>query len=66
MQNPSGSFKATLMTVGEYVAETIEAEAARMPPSMKDYADCLLRMAANERQFHSTSFVRVWEPISVA
>ncbi len=30
-----------LVTVGEYIAEELEAEANRMPPSYKDQADTL-------------------------
>lgn len=49
------------ITVGEFVAEELEAEASRMPPSYKDQADILRRSAAFMRREGSKKLVRVLE-----
>jgi hypothetical protein len=49
------------ITVGELVAEELEAEANRMPPTYKDQADGLRRSAAFMRRGGSKKVVRVWE-----
>ncbi|MGH9435192.1 MAG: hypothetical protein ACRD06_04245 [Terriglobia bacterium] len=53
--------KARYTTVGEYVAEELEAEADRMPPSYKDQADLLRGSAAFMRQRGSRKLVRILE-----
>ena len=49
------------ITVGELVAEELEAEANRMPPSYKDQADILRRSAAFMRREGSKKLARVLE-----
>jgi len=49
------------VTVGELVAEELDAEANRMPPSYKDLAHTLRRSAAFMRREGSKKLVRVWE-----
>lgn len=53
--------QARLVTVGEYIAEELEAEANRMPPSYKDQADALRKSAVFMRQQGCKKLVRVWE-----
>lgn len=55
--------KVRHITVGEFVAELIEPEAKRMPPSYKDEADSLRRIAKFHREIGSskTIIVREWE-----
>ena len=53
--------KARIVTVGEYIAEELEAEANRMPPSYKNQADILRRSAAFMRREGSKKLVRVLE-----
>lgn len=53
--------EARVATVGEYIAEELEAEANRMPPSYKDQADILRRSAAFMRREGSKKLVRVLE-----
>jgi hypothetical protein len=49
------------ITVGEFVAEELEREAAAMPPSYKAQADSLRNAAKVERELGSKKKIRVWE-----
>ena len=49
------------VTVGEFTAEALEEEAARMPQSMKDQADALRKAAQIQREFGGTRRIRVWD-----
>ena len=53
--------KGRLMRRADFTAETLEAEAAKLPPSQKAYADNLREMARNFRQSTDHTMVRVWE-----
>jgi hypothetical protein len=55
--------KSRIVRVADFVAESLEAEAARVPPGMPEYADSLLAMAKRLRQSDNPKFVRVWEDI---
>jgi hypothetical protein len=48
-------------TAGEFVAESLEEEAAKMPPSMKERADLLRDAAKLYRELGGKRNVRVWE-----
>jgi hypothetical protein len=47
--------------VVDFVAESLEAEADRKPPSRKAEADSLRKMAAIMRESTNSKMVRVWE-----
>lgn len=49
------------VTVGEYIAEELEAEANRLPRSHEEQADILRRSAAIMRKQGSRKQVRIWE-----
>jgi hypothetical protein len=49
------------MKASEFVAESIEEEAYRLPPSEKAKADILLNYARIIRQRPDSRMVRVWE-----
>ncbi len=49
------------MTVGAIIAEGLEAEADRMPPSCEAKAEILREQAANYRA-NVTKLVSVWRP----
>ncbi len=53
--------KRRLVRVSDFVAESLEAEADRMPPSYREQADSLRRSASLMRQVGSKKLVRVWE-----
>ena len=53
--------KARLVRVVDFVAETLEEEARRIPPSYKSRADSLRNMAAIFRKMNNPRIVRVWE-----
>lgn len=53
--------KWRLVKVADFVAESLEAEADRTPPSYKEQADSLRKSAAFMRQHGSKKRVRVWE-----
>ena len=53
--------RARLVRVVDFVAETLEEEASRMPPSYKSGADSLRNMAAIFRKMENPRTVRVWE-----
>ena len=48
------------MSAGEFTAGTLEEQAAKMPPSMKDDADALRRAAQIYREVGGDRTVRVW------
>lgn len=48
-------------TPGEFVAESLEVEAAKMPPSMKEQADALRNAAHYYREHGGKRKIRVWE-----
>lgn len=50
-----------LVKVSDFVAEALEAEANRMPPSYKEQADNLRKSAETMRRLGSQKLVRVWE-----
>jgi hypothetical protein len=50
-----------LVRVVDFVAETLEEEASRIPPSCKSRADSLRNMAAIFRKMNNPKMVRVWE-----
>jgi hypothetical protein len=49
------------LTVGEFTAESLESEAAKMPASKKAEADTLRNAAKIFREVGSTKKIRVWE-----
>jgi hypothetical protein len=53
--------RARLVRVVDFVAETLEEEASRIPPSFKSHADSLRNMAAIFRKMNNPKLVRVWE-----
>jgi hypothetical protein len=53
--------KYRLVRVADFTAESLEAEADRVPPSMKEHADSLRKMAKIMRQSDNQKMVRVWE-----
>jgi hypothetical protein len=55
----SEQYELQKTTVGELVAESLEAEANRMPPSHSEQAKILRDQAANFRA-HQTKPVHVW------
>jgi hypothetical protein len=50
-----------VLTPGEYVAELLEAEADRIPRSMKERADILREHARLMRKRGGPKRVRLWE-----
>lgn len=50
-----------VVKVCDFVAESLEAEADRMPPSNKEQADSLRKSAETMRSVGSQRLVRVWE-----
>jgi hypothetical protein len=53
--------KPRLVRVVDFVAESLEAEAAKMPPSYKVQADSLRAAAKLYRELDNPKQVRVWE-----
>jgi hypothetical protein len=53
--------KLRLVRNGDLQAESLEAEAARVPPSMKEHADSLRKAAKVMRQSCNQKMIRVWE-----
>ena len=53
--------KYRLVRVVDFTAESLEAEADRVPPSMKEHADSLRKMARIMRQSDNQKMVLVWE-----
>ena len=49
------------MKASEFIAESLEAEAAMVPPNMKEQADSLRNAAKLVRQSHNQKMIRVWE-----
>jgi hypothetical protein len=49
------------MKVSDFIAEGLEAEAARVPPTMKEHADILHNAAKLVRQLDNKNMIRVWE-----
>jgi hypothetical protein len=58
-------FELQTMTVGEFIAESLENEAKRMPPSYKAEADSLREQARLLRQTQSKT-IRVWREVTPA
>lgn len=50
-----------LMRAVDFVADSLETEAAKMPPSAQGQADALRKAAKVYRESSSTKMVRVWE-----
>jgi len=53
--------RARLVRVVDFVAETLEEEASRIPPNYKSRSDSLRNMAAIFRKMNNPKMVRVWE-----
>jgi hypothetical protein len=53
-----------VVRVDDFVAESLEEEANRMPPSYKAQADLLRQQAKNFRESGRTNMVRIWEETS--
>jgi hypothetical protein len=53
--------RARPMTVGQFVAEALEEEAAKMPDSLKEQAESLRRAAQIEREHGGNRTIRVWD-----
>jgi hypothetical protein len=53
--------RARLVRVVDFVAETLEEEASRIPATYKSRADSLRNMAAIFRKMNNPKMVRVWE-----
>jgi tRNA(Ser,Leu) C12 N-acetylase TAN1 len=51
------------ITVGEYIAELLENEANRMPPSYKIQADILREQAKISRESKNPNLVRIWKKV---
>jgi hypothetical protein len=49
------------MKVSDFIAEGLEAEAARVPSNMKEHADILHNAAKLIRQLDNKNMIRVWE-----
>lgn len=50
-----------VIRVADFVAESLEAEANKLPPSRKDQADSLRKQAAIMRESADTKTVKIWE-----
>lgn len=55
------NMKPRLVRVVDFVAESLEEEAAKMPQSYKAQADILRKAAAEYRKINNSKMVRVWE-----
>ena len=55
----SEQYQLQKTTVGALVAEALEAEAKRMPPSYSEQAKILREQAANFRA-HQTKVIHIW------
>ncbi|MGD0228330.1 MAG: hypothetical protein ABSF71_39005 [Terriglobia bacterium] len=53
--------KPRLIRVDDYVAEILEGDADRLPPSMKEQAEVYRQMAQRFRQSDNQKMVRIWE-----
>ena len=53
--------KPRLVRVVDFTAESLEAEADRMPQTRKSVADALRQMATIFRQSDNPKMIRVWE-----
>ena len=51
------------LTVGEYIAELLETEAAKMPPSYHEQADSLRAQAKLNRDSKDPRMVRIWRKV---
>ena len=49
------------ITIAEFTAEALEAEADKMPPSLKALADILREAAQSQRKYGSARKVRIFE-----
>jgi hypothetical protein len=59
--NKMFEMKPRLVRVVDFVAESLEQEAAKMPPSYKDRADALRAAAKMYRELDNPRMIRVWE-----
>lgn len=55
------NMKPRLVRAVDFVAESLEEEAAKMPQSYKEQADILRKAAAEYRKLNNPKMVRVWE-----
>jgi len=55
------TLSASMVTLNDFVASSLEAEADKMPTSMKDKADALRNAAMIYREHGSKQKIRVWE-----
>jgi hypothetical protein len=49
-----------VIRVADFVAESLEAEANKLPHSRKDQADLLRKQAAIMRESEDTKMVKIW------
>lgn len=61
----SKTYEARVVRVDDYVAETLERDADRMPPSYAEQAAILREQARVFRSSSSTNVVRLWEEKTV-
>jgi hypothetical protein len=53
--------KPRLISVGDFVAESLETEANKLPPSKKEQAEIWRTAAKSQRELGSKKMIRVWE-----
>jgi hypothetical protein len=53
-----------LVRVADFTAETLDEEANKMPPSYKEQAEILHRMADNFRRSENPKMIWVWEEVT--
>jgi hypothetical protein len=53
--------KPRVISVGEFTAESLETQAAELPPSEKKQASILREAAKLQREHGSKKKIRVWE-----
>jgi hypothetical protein len=56
-------YELRAIRVDDWVAELLETEADRMPPSYKEQADILRKQAQNYRNSSNTKIVHFWQEI---
>jgi hypothetical protein len=53
--------KPRLVRADDFIAEKLEKEASKLPPSEKDKAAGIRAMAEHFRKSSSTAMLRIWE-----
>jgi hypothetical protein len=51
------------ITVGQYIAELLEVEASRLPPSQHANAEILREQAKTNRESLNPNLVRIWRQL---